>query len=166
MKKTLTALALALAALAASAQEPALTEHEETISVVPVQTHYTETRFDGFRFDLPEGCVADTAKDSFIAKYPDGSFGVSMTLTDAKASDQKRATAVVQGLARSMHLPSSAVRQTVVNGMKGAVATGDIEGKRITVAVLTHNGHELQVVAMADPSHLPWTDQLMKSLRH
>lgn len=165
MKRTLTIIAatLAFTTFASQPESPATIPVENNLSTQD-RTHFTVAEFDGFRFDLPEGCITETGKNTFMAKYSDGSFGVSMMRTDAKASDQKRATAVVQGLAKTMHLPLSSVRQTTVNGMKGAIVTGDMEGKQVTAAVIVHKGRELQIVAMSDPSHTDWTRQLFKTL--
>ena len=159
MKRTLTIIAttLAFTTFASQPESPTTIPMENNISTQD-RTHFTLAEFDGFRFDLPEGCITETGK------YSDGSFGVSMMRTDAKASDQKRATAVVQGLAKTMHLPLSSVRQTTVNGMKGAIVTGDMEGKQVTAAVIVHKGRELQIVAMSDPLHTDWTRQLFKTL--
>ena len=167
--KIFSTLILAGCALLTFAQQPASTQEaidtfEEAAQIVPAPLKFSQGSFAGFRFDLPEGALVEQTDNSYIAKYPDGSFGVSMMRTDAKASNQKRATAVVQGLAKSMHLSGSSVRQVEVNGLKGAVATGTVEGSDVSVAILVYGGKELQLVAMSSPEHAGWTAQLLKTI--
>lgn len=164
MKKfLLTFIIFSAAVIGLSAQQPAEASAENIVSAEEREP-MTEVKFAGFHFSLPSRCIVDEQKNSYVAKYPDGSFGISVTRTDSKAPDAGRASTVVRGLARQMHIDGTDVKQLNLNGMKGAIATGRLEGKRVSIAMLVGGGREIQLVVMNSPERDEWTERLLKSL--
>lgn len=129
----------------------------QTVGFMPVE-------YDGFWFDVPEGSII-TEEYSKVAKYPDGSFGVSATTAHVRGSNQKRALEVCKAAAGQMRLANAKVGKYSVNGLKGALASGTIEGQTVTIVVLPANDKELTTVVIATPARSEWTDKVISSIR-
>ncbi len=160
--KFILGMALAAVSVLASAQTPAADSGQPVAAAV--QQQFAKGEFAGFKFSIPAGAEITENGGSYLLKYPDGSFGVSMTRTDARASDQRRAESVVRGLARSMKLSAGSVKPVMINGLKGAMATGEVEGSQVSVGVLVYGGKELQLVVMNSHARGEWARELLKTL--
>ncbi len=173
LRTYLTGTLLAALAIGASAQEI-----NGTVSQTPVETPmagntvtddgkanwYVNMDYAGFEFELPAGTVIDKGS-SLIAKYPDGTFGLSMTNVEKRGSNQKIAFELCQRLASSMHMPDARVERVQYGRCGGAKASGEIEGQQVTVLVLPYNGQEVTTVIIATPGRSEWVDHFLRTLK-
>lgn len=129
---------------------------------------YMALDYAGFEFELPAGCVVDK-NSSLVAKYPDGSFGVSMSNVEKRGSNQKIAKEVCNMTAQAFKLPNAKVKEIEVGSglakSKGAMTSGKLEGQDITILVLPYNGQELTTVVLATPNRLGWVNHFIDSLK-
>lgn len=125
-------------------------------------TAYVKASWQGLDFEMPEGLVENREK-GYIAKSPDGSFGVSLSQADSRSINQKRAASLCQGLARQMHIARPEVKLVKINGMKGAIATGDLENKRVSILILASGGNQIEAVVINDPSRSAWADHFFRT---
>lgn len=125
---------------------------------------YVNMDYANFEFELPAGSVIQ--KDSsFLAKYPDGTFGISMSNVEKKGSNQKLAYEVCRRLATSMHMPNPQVEKVNYGKCGGAKATGTLEGQQITVLVLPYRDQEVTAVVLASPERTEWADHFLRTLK-
>ncbi len=153
------------ASLGASAQERTECFENDTMpTALSPAVSFIPVEYDGFWFEVPAGSIV-TEENSKVAKYPDGSFGVSATTARVRGSNQKRALEVCRGIAGDMHLTDGKVGKFNSNGLKGAISTGRLEGQTVTVVVVPVNDKELTTVIIATPDRSDWTDHLLSTLR-
>lgn len=124
---------------------------------------FVNHEFDGLSFQLPGGMQVEKGS-AFIAKYPDGTFGVSMEKIN-KASTKNIAYKLCERLADSMHLPRGGVKKMSFGKAKGAKAEGMIEGMKVTCIVLAYDDHQVQIVAMSTPAHEAWVRHFLETLK-
>lgn len=164
-----TAVILGCSGLCASAQK--------TSGISPAQQQAaaagaTETEPDwsvnmdyaGFDFQIPAGTVVQKGS-SFLAKYPDGSFGVSMTNIAKPGANQKIAFEVCRRMAETMKLPDPDVMKVKYGKCSGAKATGTIEGQQVTVVVLPYDDQEVTTVILAAPGRQEWVNNFLRTLK-
>lgn len=145
----------------AQAQEPSA---QSATSVVETETvSYMPSEYSGFRFELPAGTMIEKGS-SLVAKYPDGSFGISMTNT-ARPSKQKFAYELCKRNADQMHLRSPKVEKVKYGRAAGAKATGILEGQHITILVLPYDDQEMTTVILATPNRTDWVDHFLSTLK-
>lgn len=168
--KAIFALALTLAAFAPGlrAQAPDLTGEAPDLTgktdVVAVETvPYINSEYSGFRFELPAGSIIEKG-ENLVAKYPDGSFGVSM-INVARPSKQKIALEVCRRNAADMRLKNARVEKVKYGDASGAKATGELEGQHVTILVLPYGNREFTTVILATPSRTEWVDHFLETLR-
>lgn len=117
-----------------------------------------------FEFELPAGIQVQKGS-SFIAKYPDGTFGVSMSNVEKKGSNQKLAYEVCRRLATTMQLPDLQVEKVKYGKCGGAKASGTLEGQQVTVLVLPYRDQEVTAVILASPEREEWAGHFLRTLR-
>lgn len=179
MKKIFAAVAIAIALCGvAHAQivisnseerNPAPYLGEENDSVVPpavatVPDWYMGMDFGGFEFEIPAGCIVERG-ERMLVKYPDGTFGISMSSVEKTAPDQKTALEICKRLATSMHLPDPKVERVQCGKSSGAKASGILEGQQVTVLVLPAGDHEITTVILATPGRTEWVNHFLESLK-
>ena len=120
--------------------------------------------YSGFEFQIPAGTVVQKGS-SFLAKYPDGSFGVSMTNIAKPGANQKIAYEVCQRMAETMKMPNPDVMKVKYGKFAGARAQGTIEGQQVTIVVLPYDGEEVTSVLLATPSRQEWVNQFLRTLK-
>jgi len=125
---------------------------------------YVNMDYANFDFELPAGTVVQK-NSSFLAKYPDGTFGISMSNVEKKGSNQKLAYEVCKRLATSMHLPNPQVEKVNHGKCGGAKATGILEGQQVTVLVLPYGDQEVTAVMLASPERKEWADHFLRTLK-
>lgn len=125
---------------------------------------YLNLDYAGFNFEVPAGSVVEKGS-GMIIKYPDGTFGVSLTNTEERGVNQKRAFEVCRLLATKMHLPNPHVEKANFGKSKGAKATGELEGQQVTVLVLPYNDQQVTTVVLASPDRKEWTDHFLRTLK-
>lgn len=172
------ALALALGSLGASAQitlgnesekrpAPDLSIDEKSLTQNPDTKEpdwYMGMDFAGFEFEIPAGSVVERG-NNMLVKYPDGTFGISMTNTEKRGSNQKLAFDLCRRLATSMHLPSPKVERVSFGKCNGAKASGTLEGQNVTVLVLPYGDNEVTTVILATPHRTAWVDHFLDTLK-
>lgn len=162
MKKIIIALSLAMAAvlpmaLPASAQ----TQTEEGTSAE--MPWYVPISYAGYNFEIPAGSIVEKGS-SVLVKYPDGSFGVSMSNTEQAVPNQKAAFLTCRRLGEQLHLENMEVKKETYAGVKGAVARGTLEGQKVTIMILPLNSEQVTTVIMATPDRQSWVDHFLHSL--
>lgn len=168
----MTAAVIAAAAGGACAQTPAVENADSTLirTDAPAVDEKGEAQwfinmdYAGFDFELPAGTVVQKGS-SFVAKYPDGSFGISMSNVEKKGVNQKLAFEVCRRLATSMHMPNPHVEKVHFGKCGGAKASGILEGQHVTVMVLPYNDQEVTTVIIATPERQEWVDHFLKTLK-
>lgn len=124
---------------------------------------YNKVEYKGFRFDVPENCQS-SGSSSLVIRSVDGRFGISVDVGDANGSDRKRVAGLCTDLARSMRLKNAKVENVKVNGMKGAVATGRMEGRDVTIAIFPSGQKEIRCIMIYDPANESWARRFLSSL--
>ena len=124
---------------------------------------YVGMDYAGFEFELPSGMIVQNAA-GFIAKYPDGTFGISMS-KEEKGSNQKHAYEVCRRLAASMSMPDARVEKVSYGKCGGAIATGHVEGQEVTVLVLPYRDQEVTSVMLASPERKEWAEHFLGTLK-
>lgn len=79
---------------------------------------YVTVDYAGFDFQVPAGTIVDKGS-SVVAKYPDGSFGLSMA-NENTASNQKIAFETCRRLAAQMKIPNAKVEKVSYGSSNGA----------------------------------------------
>lgn len=125
---------------------------------------YVGMNYAGFDFEIPAGTVVERGS-SFVGKYPDGSFGVSMSNTARRAPNQKVAFELCRQLATSLHLPDPKVEKVKYGKASGAKATGRLEGQDVTVLALPYGDQEVTTVILATPMRSDWVDHFLATLK-
>ena len=134
----------------------------ETENQTAEAQQYMTLDYDGFMFRVPTGMKTERGSDLKVLS-PDGTFGISMTI-DRQPSTKKIAAKLCERLADSMHIPRNSVKKVKFGRVSGATAAGKIEGKNVTIFVLPHDDHQLQIVIMANPEREEWVKQFIDSL--
>lgn len=124
---------------------------------------YINMDYAGFKFELPAGTVVERGS-SLLAKYPDGSFGVSMSNV-AKPSKQKFAYEICQRNVLEMKLKNAKVEKVKYGKAAGAKATGDLEGQKVTMLVLPYDDQEVTTVILATPNREEWVNHFLETLK-
>ncbi len=129
---------------------------EETIDYMPVD-------FNGFTFELPKGTIVEKGSQ-LIAKYPDGTFGISMQ-NIPKASKQKFALELCKRNAAEMGLKNAFIDKAKFGKVSGAIASGDLEGQKVTILVLPYDLQQMTTVIIATPDRTKWVKHFLESLK-
>ena len=119
--------------------------------------------YSGFEFQVPAGSVVERGS-SFVSKYPDGSFGLSMK-NETKAANQKIAFETCKRLAQELRIPNPDVRKMSYGKCRGARAIGKLDGRLVSVIVLPYDDQQITAVVMASPEREEWLNQFMRSLK-
>lgn len=120
--------------------------------------------YAGFEFEIPAGSVVERGQ-TMVVKYPDGTFGLSMSNTAKKGSSQREAMELCRRLATSMHLPNPSVERVNFGKCSGAKASGMLEGQHVTMLVLPYNDNEVTTVILATPSRTGWVEHFLETLK-
>lgn len=123
--------------------------------------YYVNYDFDGLWFQLPNG-MEITKGSEFRAVAP--GFGVNMMKIN-QPSNIKISKELCKRTCDSLHLPRNSVRNVSFKGVKGVMAEGLIEGKKVTLIVLPFDEHQVQIVLMSDAFHTEWGNHFMKTLK-
>lgn len=124
---------------------------------------YKVSEFDEIMFQLPSGMRIERGSE-YKALMPDGTFGVSIQKVNYP-STKKIAFELCKRLADSMGLPRTLVKKQNYGKAKGAQAMGLVDGKYAACVVLVFDDHQLQVVALADPSQLETLKRFLESIK-
>lgn len=166
----------ALADTPAEMTRPDLGDENPSQSVIPANppkdvvgtdgsaNWYVNMSYGGFDFELPAGTIVERGS-SLLAKYPDGSFGVSMTNEGNRAANQKIAFELCRKMAASMHLPDPRVEKVSFGKCGGAKATGRLEGQEVTILVLPYDSQQTTTVILATPHRSDWVDHFLQTLK-
>lgn len=125
---------------------------------------YVNMDYAGFEFELPAGIVVDKGS-SLVAKYPDGTFGVSMSNETEHGTNQKIAFELCRRLATELKLPNPKVNKVCFGRSNGAKATGMLEGTEVTILVLPHDGEQMTTVMLAAPQRSAWAEHFLQTLK-
>lgn len=125
---------------------------------------YISLDYAGFEFEVPAGSIVEKGSNMLV-KYPDGSFGVSMSNVEKRGANQKIAYEVCRRLATQMHLPNPVVQKVKYGKCGGAKASGELEGQKVTVLVLPYNDQEMTTVILASPDREDWMRHFEQTLK-
>lgn len=125
---------------------------------------YVGMDYAGFSFEIPAGTMVEK-NSKLLARYPDGSFGVSMSNVAKSGSNQKIAKQLCTELARTLKLKDEKVEGVKFGKCSGAKATGDMEGQKVTLLVLPYDGEEMTTVIIANDNRTNWVDHLLETLK-
>lgn len=162
IKKILAGLAIAAAVLTGipvNAQQPAGAE-EGTSAEMP---WYIPLSYNGFNFDIPAGSIVEKGS-TILVKYPDGSFGLSISNVESEGGGQQAAFLTCRRLATQLKLEDANVRKETIAGVNGAIARGMLEDREVTVIILPVSGQETTMVMMATPNRQAWADHFRTSI--
>lgn len=120
--------------------------------------------YGGFDFEIPAGSLVEK-NHKVVVKYPDGSFGVSMENEQADGLSQKIAFEKARLYADRYKLKDAKVTKTIIDGIKGAQATGMLESHQVTVLILPVGNQQLTTVVMATPQRSEWGRHFISSLK-
>ena len=151
--------ALLLVGAPASAQQPAA-PHEGTSAEMP---WFIPLSYNGFNFDIPAGSIVEKGS-TILVKYPDGSFGLSITNVESEGGGQQGAFLTCRKLASQLKLENQVVKKETIGGVDGAIAKGTLEGREVTVIILPVSGQETTMVMMATPNRQAWADHFRQSI--
>lgn len=156
---------IAAALIACGAFSPVFAQEqvEETQAQLPETHEFIHTEYSGFKFDLPAGSMIEQG-ESFTAKYPDGSFGVSM-LNEPRPSKQKYAYEMCRRNVDQMRIKNATVEKAKFGSCAGAIARGTLEGQLITIIVLPYDNQEITTAIIATPNRSDWVDRFVASLK-
>lgn len=179
-KKVMAALALAMmSGMVSHAQEikesagPDLTgdmttapavHREDVVGKDGQAEWYINMDYAGYEFELPAGIMVDKGS-SFVAKYPDGSFGLSMSNESEKGTNQKIAFEICRRMATELKIPNPHVDKVKYGKCNGAKATGELEGSKVTILVLPYDGEQVTTVMLATPERSEWVDHFLRTLK-
>ncbi len=162
IKKIFAGIAMAVALFAgvpAFAQQPAQSA-EGTSAEMP---WYIPLSYNGFNFDIPAGSIVEKGS-TILVKYPDGSFGLSISNVESEGGGQQAAFLTCRRLATQLKLEDASVRKETIGGVDGAVAKGRLEDRDVTVIILPVSGQETTMVMMATPNRQAWADHFRQSI--
>lgn len=165
MIKKIIAIAFALAAVCPLTLDAAtVTETETTTEGTSAEMPwFVPISYAGYNFEIPAGSLVEKGS-TVVVKYPDGSFGVSMSNTEQSVPNQQSAFLTCRRLAQQLHLDDIKVTKETHAGVKGAVARGVLEGQQVTIMILPVTGSQVTTVIMASPARSAWADHFMQSL--
>lgn len=167
MKKILFTILFVSAVASASAQykadkaDTAPTEFAEAPDDVQM---YKPVAADGVLIQVPDQCLVQRNESVVTAKYPDGSFGVSVEVDDKKAS-QKECYQICLTTAKNDKLKDISVKKVTINGLKGAVAYGILENRQVSIIVLSGKRGRYSVVMMNSPERSEWARHAVRSIQ-
>lgn len=124
---------------------------------------YMSAEFSGFTFELPSGTIIQKG-DQLMAKYPDGTFGVSM-INVSKPSKQKFALELCKRNAAEMGLKNAFIDKAKFGKASGAIASGDLEGQKVTILVLPYDSNQMTTVIIATPDRTNWVKHFLETLK-
>lgn len=124
---------------------------------------YVDMDYAGFDFKIPAGTIVEKGS-TLTAKYPDGSFGLSMA-NENKGSNQKIAFRICRRLASEMKIPNAAVDKVSYGKSDGARATGTLDGQQVTILVLPYGNEQVTIVALNSPAREEWKNQFLRTLK-
>ena len=125
---------------------------------------YVNMDYADYEFELPAGVVVDKGS-SLIAKYPDGTFGLSMSNESEKGSNQKIAFEICRRMSTELKLQDTHVDKVKYGKCNGAKATGSMEGRNVTILVLPYDGEQVTAVLLAAPERSAWADHFLQTLK-
>lgn len=153
---SLSAMAAPQLDLSGDMTAPAPLVPSDSIGFIPAE-------FSGFTFELPKGTIIQKGSQ-LIAKYPDGSFGVSMINVE-KPSKQKFALELCKRNAAEMGIKNVVIDKAKFRGVKGAIASGELEGQKVTILVLPYDLRQLTTVILATPDRTDWVKHFLETLK-
>ena len=136
----------------------------DAVTTSPASVNFHRVSHDGVSFEAPDSCI-ELHGNGLTVKYPDGTFGVSLSTEPRRGSDQKRCLQLCKSLAAKMHIKDAEVKKVKINGKNGAVASGFLESQRVSIAILPDGNKELTCIVMNDPSRAAWADRVIRTLR-
>lgn len=149
-----------MSSITASAQEDIKPVSLETLTAGA----FKPIEYQGYVFAVPADCEVEDGA-SLTVRHPDGTFGIVITKLDAPKNNQKRVYELSRSLARKMGVKDIETRNTKINGMSGAISSGHLEEKDVSVLILPTDKKEFTAVLMASPEKTPWTDNFLRTLK-
>lgn len=158
----------ALYAGSANAHEQAATDtigksHSAFVTSTGEANWFIDMNYNGFTFQIPAGTLVERGS-GFTAKYPDGSFGLSMNTVD-KPMNQKYSYEVCKRLAATLKIPNPDIKKVKYGRCRGAMTSGKVEGQLVTVLVLPYDDQEITTVIMATPNRNDWVNHYLETLK-
>jgi hypothetical protein len=166
MKKIIIALAAAMMMAAPMMAQDAHSGASTQVASSKTDTPwYLSLDYGGFTFEIPAGSIVEKGS-TLVARYPDGTFGISVSNQESIGSDQQRAFQLCRMLAKQMELTDAEVKKINVDGVAGARATGKIENSNVNVLILPYHDQEVTAVIMSADSRQEWADHLIQTIKH
>lgn len=160
------------AVIAAAALFPFCAAAQETgMAAAPVEGNATATDwfvtidYNGYEFEIPAGCLVEKGP-TVVAKYPDGTFGVSMSNVESIGTSQRNCIEVCKRLVKQLKLKDAKIENKKVGKVEGAKATGEFDGTLVTILILPYDDQETTAIIMAAPGRQAWADHLVETMRH
>ncbi|MDE6670281.1 MAG: hypothetical protein K2K26_11455 [Muribaculaceae bacterium] len=172
MKTTLITLALSFLSLTGFAQVPVtLPDSIEIPATADFTTMpqsidgYKTIEHKGFGCEVPYGAEISMAQ-GLKAAYPDGSFATMLTVEEGRGYNQKRALDICRDTARTLQMSDTKVSKVKINGINGAIATGELENLHVTLVVLPSNDAQLTCLMLNSDVRSEWADNVLRTLKH
>ncbi|MGN0237533.1 MAG: hypothetical protein ACI4AK_05560 [Lepagella sp.] len=151
------------AGTAAQSMPPSPEQPGVMASTVDTPTSSSDS-FDGFSFTIPPGCKV--VKDyKYVAKTPDGSFGLTISTEEKRGTKQKVAYEACRRYAAVMQMQGTVVQKSKFGKCGGAYVSGIKDGIIQTIVILPHGGEETTAIILCDPAHRDWHDATLRSLK-
>ena len=118
-----------------------------------------------FSCEVPYGAEISNAR-GVKAAYPDGSFATMLTVEEGKGYNQKRAFDLCRDTARTLQMNGTKVSKVKIDGMDGAMATGELEKLHVTLVVLPARNSQLTCLMLNSDVRSEWADNVLRTLKH
>lgn len=125
---------------------------------------YVNMDYAGFEFELPAGVVVDKGP-KLVARYPDGSFGLSMVNEAGGGTNQKIAFELCRRIAKEQNIPDMKVEKVKYGKCSGAKASGEADGIETTILVLPYDSEQVTAVLMCTPQRSEWVNHFLRTLK-
>lgn len=157
-------VALMAIAMPMNAAQSASQPDEQDMKALATANWFVPLSYGNVDFEIPAGSIVEK-NSTLLAKYPDGTFGVSMA-NEAGQLEQKIAFEKARMYATQYKLEDPKVEKVTVDGLKGAKAVGKLDAHTVTVLILAVGDQQLTSVIMATPERADWTSHFLDSLKH
>lgn len=157
------ALLMSAGILSLDATNP-LTETATQSATASTAQTYKPINYLGYTFDVPEECIVDNG-NSLTVKYPDGSFGISLTHLDAPGTDMKRVESLCIGIAKNIKINDAVTEKVKINGRKGVLCKGNAEGENVEILILPAKGKEFTAMIVFRPGREEFAQRFLRTVR-
>lgn len=158
------ALLMSAGILSLDATNPPVEQNETSNVASSALQNYKQIDYLGYTFEVPEECIVDNG-NALTVKYPDGSFGISVTHLNAPGTDIKRAESLCKGIAKNIRVNDAVTEKVKINGRRGVLCKGNAEGENIEILLLPAKGKEFTAMMVFRPGREEFAQRFLRTVR-